>query len=350
MTYRSLIGKRVPIVIIYLMLHLGGFSQNNNPVDNYNYFVTFLNEHYGLFPYKSIKWDSLTLYYSKFITDKTSADSLFFTICNLASKLKDKHLWIESDKFVYNYSIGNVFEPKQVDSIFSSRRKYKNPELIQTRYLGNHFKSSRINNSLFGIINEDIGYISFDSFNNNIQEVDSLVTDIVIYLSNCNYLIIDLRNNIGGTDSSALTTANHFLKTSNCYQISKIRDGYHFDSYKDPIYWKTNPHEVSFQNPIIVLINKFTISAAETFSLALKDQPNIKFIGEPSAGAFSDAADSYLPNGWHFTYSIGVWTDCNGFLWEEKGIQPDLFVHTENNEINKDIDPYLELAIKELKK
>jgi carboxyl-terminal processing protease len=348
-------NKRFRITKIFLfglafsLISICSFPQNNNPKENYIYFVKYLTEHYGLFPYKDINWDSLGTHYSRFITNETSPDSLFFIICRLASNLKDKHLWIDNDKYAYNYSIGKVVYTKQVDSIFSSRKAYKNTDLIKSKYLGNKYFSSEINNFLAGKIDTNIGYLSLDWFDKDIHDVDSVITNIIKSFSDCTYLIVDIRNNIGGTDSSALAIANHLVKTDNCYLISKIRRGDQVDSYTDPIYWKTKIENVTFSKPILVLINRFSISAAETFSLALKPQTNIKFLGEPSAGAFSDSEDAYLPNGWHFTYSVGVWTDCNGYLWEEKGIQPDIRLKDIHEE-TRNFDPYLERALIELKK
>ncbi len=346
---RFLILKKILFGFFFSFISICIFPQNNNPKENYIYFVKYLTEHYGLFPYKNINWDSLGTHYSRFINNETSSDSLFFTICRLASHLKDKHLWIDNDKYAYNYSIGKVVSIKQADSIFSSRKIYKNTDLIKSKYLGNQYLSLKTNNFLVGKMGTNIGYLSLDWFDNNIHVVDSITTNIIDSFSDCIYLIVDIRNNIGGTDSSALAIANHLVKTNNCYLISKIRSGDQADSYTDPIYWKTTFQTVSFSKPILVLINRFSISAAETFSLALKNQTNIKFLGEPTAGAFSDSEDAYLPNGWHFTYSIGVWTDCKGYLWEEKGIQPDIRLKDIHEEI-KNIDPYLEQALIEFKK
>jgi carboxyl-terminal processing protease len=344
-----LMTKKILFGFVFSLISICSVSQNNNPKENYIYFVKYLTEHYGLFPYKNINWDSLSNHYSRFITNETSSDSLFFTICRLASHLKDKHLWIDNDKYVYNYSISKVVNTKQVDSIFSSRTIFKNTDLIKSKYLGNQYLSLKTNNILVGKIDPYVGYLSMDWFDNDVHKVDSIVANIIISLSDCNYLIIDIRNNTGGTDSSALAVANHLVKKGNCYLISKIRSGGKADSYMEPIYWKTTIGTVSFNKPILVLINRFSISAAETFSLTLKSQTNIKFMGEPTAGAFSDSEDAYLPNGWHFTYSVGVWTDCKGYLWEEKGIQPDIRLK-DIHEKTKNIDPYLEQALKELKK
>jgi C-terminal processing protease CtpA/Prc len=267
----------------------------------------------------------------------------------LASHLKDKHFWIDNESYAFNYSVGKVVKISKMDSIFASRRLFKNPDLIKSKYLGKSFESFDINDFITGKINNDIGYISFNWFDKDIKKTDTEMAKILRPLHECQSLIIDIRNNIGGTDSSALTIANNFAAMDKCYQISRIRKSNVDFSYAEPKYWYTDHRNQAFIKPIIILINRYTMSAAEAFCLALKGQSHIIFMGEPTAGAFSDAEDAYLPNGWHFTYSIGVWTDCNEVLWEEKGIQPDVNLKNLSSECNES-DLYLEQAISALSK
>jgi carboxyl-terminal processing protease len=323
-------------------------SQDRNPVINYNFFTKFVKENYGMFPYKNANWDSLTTFYSKYVTNETSEDSLFLIIARLAGNLRDKHFWVDNDKYAYNYSIGKVFPTNKIDSIFKSRRSLKNRALIETKYLKNEFDSSFVNNILYGRIDGNIGYLSLDWFDQNLKNVDSVMAVIMIYLKNCNSLILDIRSNIGGCDPSAFTLANYFVNEDKCYQIVRHRKLDQEFSYSEPVTWFTRHHEESFTKPIIVLINRYTISAAESFSLAMRNFNHIKFLGEPTAGAFSDAEDAYLPNGWHFSYSIGVSTDCQGILWEEKGVPPDITI-SDSRTKSASSDPFIEQALLELK-
>jgi carboxyl-terminal processing protease len=340
--------KRMLLFVISVLIYTSGAAQINNPVLNYNHFVSTLTDHYGLFPYKNINWDSLSAYYAKYVSEETPQDTLFFIMSRLAGNLRDKHLWIDNEKYAYNYSLGKVALTSQVDSIFGARRILKNSGLIKSTYLGHKYSLFELDNLLAGKINPETGYLSLDWFDENLIKSDSAISNALNVVKDSKYLIIDIRNNIGGTDSSSLLIANHLVRTNHCYQISKTRVSHEFDGYSEPIYWSTNPEDTSFNKEIIVLINRYTISAAETFCLALKNQPHIKFLGEPSAGAFSDAKDAYLPNGWHLSYSIGVWTDCNGILWEEKGIQPDVSVKITDAGSETE-DQYIEQAITWLK-
>ncbi|HLO61098.1 MAG TPA: S41 family peptidase [Bacteroidales bacterium] len=336
------------IIALSTFISANGFTQNNDPVTNYNYFVRTLNEHYGLFPYKNINWDSLCMYYSQYINQETSPDTLFFTLCRLAGHLKDKHVWIDNDNYAYNYSIGKIALTARMDSIFGARKKLKDSGTIERTYLDKNSFTSPTCNIIAGKIDSVTGYLSLDWFDGNVKKCDSAMNKAMHSISGCQYLVVDIRNNIGGTDSSSLLVANYLVKTNHCYQVSKIRDSRDKSGYSLPLYWHTDPRQGSGFKKIAVLINRYTISAAETFCLALKDQPEILFIGEPTAGAFSDATDAILPNGWHFSYSIGVWTDCQGVLWEGKGIQPDYRINSMEPELT-DRDVYIDQALKILK-
>jgi C-terminal processing protease CtpA/Prc len=73
----------------------------------------------------------------------------------------------------------------------------------------------------------------------------------------------------------------------------------------------------------VLLINRDTFSAGETFTLVMRVLPRVTIVGESTVGVFSDTADALLPNGWQFIYSIGVWRDAQGHLWEGQGVPPD---------------------------
>jgi C-terminal processing protease CtpA/Prc len=96
---------------------------------------------------------------------------------------------------------------------------------------------------------------------------------------------------------------------------------------------------------VVLLINRDTFSAAETFTLAMRVLPKVTIAGEPTAGAFSDAHDSTLSNGWQLTYSIGEWRDAQGNLWEGCGFPPDVVVPLPKDNTASRCDPVLEWVL-----
>ena len=98
----------------------------------------------------------------------------------------------------------------------------------------------------------------------------------------------------------------------------------------------------------MLLIDRDTFSAGETFALAMRVLPNVTIAGEATVGAFSDANDAVLSNEWKLTYSIGVWRDARGNLWEGKGLPPDIELQSTSENIAGERDVALEWAIQYL--
>lgn len=76
--------------------------------------------------------------------------------------------------------------------------------------------------------------------------------------------------------------------------------------------------------PVILLTGPLTASAAEIFTLAMRELPQVTVLGAPTAGALSDILDVSLPNGWTLGLSHQRYLDARGALFEATGIPPDL--------------------------
>ncbi|MDR0982081.1 MAG: S41 family peptidase [Culturomica sp.] len=129
----------------------------------------------------------------------------------------------------------------------------------------------------YGMINDNVGYISFSSF---IQNSSNDVRKAIIDLKNkgAKSLIFDLRGNGGGLLDQAVEIANFFLP-----QYSKIvyTKGRISQLYKE--YYATK-HPIVPDMPLAVLIDRNSASASEIVSGALQDYDRAVLIGERSLG------------------------------------------------------------------
>jgi carboxyl-terminal processing protease len=67
-----------------------------------------------------------------------------------------------------------------------------------------------------------------------------------------------------------------------------------------------------------------TVSAGEIFALSMRTLPNVVLVGAATRGAFSDAIDKPLPNGWKLNLSAEIYRDPEGRWHETKGVPPQL--------------------------
>lgn len=127
-------------------------------------------------------------------------------------------------------------------------------------------------------INDTIGYISLLTFNDNTPEkFASALNDLE--KDGYTHLILDLRNNPGGSLASVLLIADFFLDKE------KLIVGTHsrIENSRQAYYAKDNML-ISKDKKIIVLVNKGSASASEILAGALKFNDRATLVGENTFG------------------------------------------------------------------
>ncbi len=140
---------------------------------------------------------------------------------------------------------------------------------------------SHLNQPLkIGIIEIPTFYLDFNAYNKGDQDYKSTTKDVQKLLfelkeENIDGLIIDLRDNGGGSLKEANELTGLFLKSGPTVQIkTKNRISRLYD--EDP--------SIEYTGPLIVLINRMSASASEIFAGAIKDYHRGVIVGERSFG------------------------------------------------------------------
>ncbi len=155
-------------------------------------------------------------------------------------------------------------------------------------------------------------------------------------------VIIDLRGNGGGYVSAAQDVASLWIEPGKLIVEQRSNN----KEYNEKIYAKGN--EPILKNmKTIVLINGSTASASEIVSGALKDYGLAKLVGEKTYGKGSVQALSNLKKGELLRVTVAKWYTPNGKNIDGEGIKPDKKVERSFEQINKEIDPQLDAALKE---
>ncbi len=82
--------------------------------------------------------------------------------------------------------------------------------------------------------------------------------------------------------------------------------------------------ERPFTRDVYVLTSRLTISAAETFTLAMGSLPTVTLVGEPTNGMLSDAWFAAMPNGWLVSLANEQYLSVDGVQYKGLGVQPDV--------------------------
>jgi carboxyl-terminal processing protease len=128
----------------------------------------------------------------------------------------------------------------------------------------------------YGYIHLGSFYAEFGKRNGKRCSIDVLKQIEALKTSNVQGLIIDLRNNGGGSLSDAVDMVGYFIKTGPVVQVDGL--GQPAQSYKD------RDPEQQFEKPIVVMVNEFSASASEIFAAAIQDYGRGVVVGSNTFG------------------------------------------------------------------
>jgi carboxyl-terminal processing protease len=166
-------------------------------------------------------------------------------------------------------------------------------------------------------------------------------------------LIIDLRNNGGGSEGLALDFAGYFYDQA--FELAETRyynpDTKQFEAQGLPAEVKPGPN--LFKGPIAVLLSPDCVSACEGFAASLQHGGRSIVVGHaPTAGAFGEVGRGQysLPGGLSLQFPTGRPVAPDGsILIEGKGVIPDITVPVTEASALGQQDTVLQAAVDALK-
>jgi carboxyl-terminal processing protease len=187
----------------------------------------------------------------------------------------------------------------------------------------------------FKMLENNIGYIKILNFGkNSVPEFYNAINDLLT--KGANKLILDLRNNPGGFLESAVIISSWFLPKGDKVVIEDFGG-------KSPqrVHRSLGPGILS-NLPLVVLVNRGSASASEILAGALRDNLNVKILGEKTFGKGSVQEVVNLSDGSLVKVTVARWLTPKGKLIEGKGIDPDIEIKNESDKedlvLNKAIE------------
>jgi carboxyl-terminal processing protease len=132
-----------------------------------------------------------------------------------------------------------------------------------------------------GIINVPAFYLDFDAYNAHDPNYKSTTRDVKLILDTLKQqhvdgVVMDLRQNGGGSLIEAVNLTGLFIKTGPVVQVRDVRNRVEVDKDEDPA--------VAWNGPMAVLVDRFSASASEIFSAAIQDYGRGLILGTQTYG------------------------------------------------------------------
>lgn len=195
------------------------------------------------------------------------------------------------------------------------------------------------------VINNNIGYIKFTSFDETTAE-DFKAKFEELNKKGIQSLIIDLRNNGGGIVDQALEIADYIADKDSVllYEVDKNNKETVKKAKTDPI----------INTPIVILTNENTASASEILAGALKDLGKAKIVGTKTYGKGVIQQILNLSDGSGLKITIEEYQTPNRNKINKVGIEPDETVELPDSvksvlNVEENEDTQLQKAIQILK-
>jgi len=273
--------------------------------------ASIINRNY-IFPEVSNKIDSLL--HSKL---KKRGYSTIKSYSGFASALTK-----DIQSFNHDRHLRVLFEPKRI-----ARENLVISATDSIKFAQDYAASLKHNNYFFkqvSILEGNIGYLDFRRFISPEYAAETAIAAMNM-LSNTDAIIIDLRNNGGGSPEMVQLISSYFFGNESVH----LNSIYNRRNESNKQYW-TLPYVSGKKNPkaqLYIITSKKTFSAAEEFAYNLKHISRAMVIGENTAGGAHSggrikATEKYYvwtPMG----RSINPITNSN---WEGIGVEPHIKV------------------------
>ncbi len=290
---------------------------NSDPQDNFDALWEILDERYCYFSYKNINWIEVYNEFLPRINHVKNTFQLFDLMAEMIDVLQDGHV--------------NLYAPFDVSSCTGWFDSY--PTDYNTDFLSKHFDSELRSAGGFAyttINHKEIGYIRYSSFSSGFTATNLAYIDAYFHeLNDVKGIIIDVRNNGGGSLDYSERLASCFFKEKTVTGYMRHKTGKCHDCFSDLTEITTDPANAPIDwsdKKVVVLSNRRCYSATNDFIVRMKQAPNVTVIGGITGGGGGMPLSQELPNGWMIRFSAVPMFDSK-MQHTEFGVIPDIEAH-----------------------
>jgi hypothetical protein len=310
---------------------------------------TFQNR-YPFFELRNVNWKKQYDTYRPQVTSLTTDDELFDIFCAMLDPLDDGHVELKGRtgpgrrKRSFNPEpeprFWQEFSRREIRRLFKATQK-----TLSSRGFGQLEKTAAW--MLHYCRSRNVAYVRILEFEGvKKRKLTKALDKISNDFNSLEGLIIDIRENPGGDDSTVVAIANRFCDSRQVafHRKTKVGPG---DTDFTPIKtWHIQPQgPAQFTGPIVLLTCDSVFSGGEVFALVMKQLPNVTIIGDDTNGIFSYQLEKKLPNGWRYRLSCQMYFSADMVCYEGRGVPVDIRLLNKKSDIEDGVDPLISRAL-----
>ena len=313
-------------------------GKDYDPLKNFEALWQIIDERYCYLDEKEVDWDSVYAnYYPSFElmskriqvfgSDLQFEDNLiiFDKMEEMLNQLDDGHV-----------NLYSPFDISVCNSWYEGHPENFDLDILTRNYLKDYRRANGLN--YCKIDNDNIGYVYYSSFSNSFSLTNLLA--VLNDFADCKGIVIDVRNNGGGSMENAYRLASPFFTQDTVVGYWQHKTGTGHSDFSDFEEMKLKDARGWWMRPVVVLCNRHSYSAANFFVSMMQYADNCLILGGKSGGGGGLPMSYELPNGWMIRFSSVKMYDRDKNSIEE-GITPHVIV----NQVSKDKDDLIEKAI-----
>ena len=310
---------------------------------------TFSNM-YPFFDLRNVDWNKQYETYRQKVKKSTSEDELFCIFCELLAPLKDGH--VELIARARGNQKKRYFNPESKPRFWREFTRRERKQLLGTTgqtLVENGFGPPE--ETVAWIVHfcrsESYGYIRILELEDvSKRKLTAALDKIACEFESLKGIIIDIRDNPGGDDSTVIRIVNRFCETGRVAFHRRTKLGKGDDNYSPLETWNMEPEgKAQFTGPVALLTCDSVFSGGEVFALAMKQLPHVTIIGDHTNGIFSYQLEKKLSNGWRYCLSYQIYYSADMKCYEGKGVPADITLLNTKADIEDRCDPLIVRAL-----
>jgi hypothetical protein len=310
MNVKKLIYLPIILILSWMLVACHDVEQlPDDPEGNFEQLWQILDQHYCFFAQKSVDWDDVHTRYRQRISAQMTREELFDVCAEMLDELRDGHT-----------NLVAPFQTSYYRKWWSDYPQNYQARIVEEYYLNFDYRSTC--GIDYAMLPENVGYMHYSSFSTTVG--DGNLDAILAYFATANGLIIDVRDNGGGSMTNVETIVARFISEKTRAGTICHKNGPGHDDFSEPYPFYYSPAEqgrIMWGKPVIVLCNRSTFSAANIFVSVMKSLPNVTIVGATTGGGSGMPFSSELTSGWSVRFSASPLRDPEGNL-TEFGVEP----------------------------